>query len=141
MDYIGGIEGMNFNPISNYNKHIQNNNAFDLDSGSDFENVLNQKTADLENLTKIQGGIEVNNSDSSENFMGGISKSISEGLNSVNQKIQESHRAQEAFAMGEDISVHEVMIAAEKSSVSLQLAMQIRNKLASVYTEINNIRI
>lgn len=45
---------------------------------------------------------------------------------------------QEAFARGEDVSVHDMMIASEKATLSLQMAMQIRNKMISAYTDIKN---
>ena len=149
MNYISGIDGMDFNPISDYNSYIQNNKAFDVDINSDFENVLNQKTAEMQNTPKIQGGIEVSNFDiesanaspEAGNFANSFINSVNNGLNSVNDKIHAAEQAQEAFAMGEDVSVHDLMIASEKASLSLQLAMQIRNKLTTAYNEINNVRV
>jgi flagellar hook-basal body complex protein FliE len=75
------------------------------------------------------------------NFMKNFSNSINSGLTSVNNNIEAADKAQESFAMGEDVSVHDVMIASEKAALSLQMAMQIRNKLISAYSEINNIRV
>lgn len=157
MDYIGGLDGMNFTPIINYNKYLQGNKSFDIDSDNmDFENILNQQTAALQDSFKVQGGIEMNKFDdvivqnsiqassdnaSTGNFMKSFSNSISSGLNSVNDSIKAADKAQEAMAMGEDVSVHDVMIAAEKANLSLQMAMQLRNKLMTAYTEINNVRV
>ncbi len=45
------------------------------------------------------------------------------------------------MAMGEDVSVHDVMIASEKASLSMGMALQLRNKILSAYTEINNVRV
>jgi flagellar hook-basal body complex protein FliE len=42
---------------------------------------------------------------------------------------------------GEDISVHEVMIAAEKAKLSLDLAIQVRNKAIEAYQEIMRMQI
>ena len=155
MDYIGGVDGMNFTPITNYNNYIKNNKSFDIDSSTDFENVLNQKTAEMQSNFMIQGGVEKNNFNdimvqasakiSSQgptgDFMNSVSNSINGGLTSVNNTIKAADRAQEALAMGEDISVHDVMIAAEKASLSLQMAMQLRNKLMTAYNEINNVKV
>ena len=52
-----------------------------------------------------------------------------------------SERAEEILATGGDISAHEVMIAAEKSNLSLQMAVQIRNRLINAYTEINTMQV
>lgn len=156
MDYIGGLDGMNFTPITNYNKYLQGNKSFDIDSDNmDFENILNQQTAALQDSFKVQGGIEMNKFDdvivqnsiqasdnaSTGDFIKSFSNSINSGLSSVNDSIKAADKAQEAMAMGEDVSVHDVMIAAEKASLNLQMAMQLRNKLMSAYTEINNVRV
>lgn len=156
MDFLGGIEGMKFSPISNYNSYLKNNTSFDVDTTADFESVLNQKTTEIQNPTQIKGGIELNNfddivaqnsvqttanSESAGNFMQSFSNSLNNGLTSVDGAVKAADRAQEAMAMGEDVSVHDVMIASEKASLSLQMAMQLRNKLMSAYTEINNVRV
>lgn len=156
MDFIGGIAGMNFTPISNYNNYINNNHSFDVNSGMDFENVLNKQTAALQDPMKIQGGVEMNNFDdimaqstvqptenaeSSGSFIKSFSNSLNGGLNSVNNAVKAADRAQEALAMGEDISVHDVMIASEKASLSMQMAMQLRNKVMNAYNEINNVKV
>lgn len=156
MDFIGGIEGMKFTPVTNYNQYLKNNAAFDVDAGSNFENILNQQTQALQNPVKIQGGVEMNNfddvmaqanvqaaptADSAGNFLNSFSKAVGGGLDSVNEKMDAANKAQEAFAMGEDVSVHDVMIASEKATLSFQMAMQLRNKVMSAYTELNSIRV
>ena len=156
MDFTGAIEGMKFNPISNYNSYLKSNTAFDADAGMEFENILNQQKVTLENSTPVQGSIELNNFDdvlvknsiesashsqSAGNFMQSFSGALGGGLNSVNDAVVKSNKAQEAMAMGEDISVHDVMIASEKATLSLSMAMQLRNKLLSAYNEINNVKV
>lgn len=156
MDYIGSIAGMNLTPITNYNNYLKNNKSFDIDSTSmDFENILKQQTTAIQNSMNLQGGVELNNFDdvvaknsiqsldntSTGNFIKSFSDSVNSGLSSVSDSIKAADRAQEALATGEDVSVHDVMIAAEKASLSLQMAMQLRNKLMMAYTEINNIKV
>lgn len=157
MEFLGGVEGMNFSPISNYNGFLKNNVAFDVDSGLDFENILNKQTNMMQNSQAVQGGVDMNmgfddvlakstvqsaeNSSSVGNFAKSIGESIGGGLNAVNNNVVAANKAQEAMAMGEDVSVHDVMIASEKASLSMGMAMQLRNKLISAYTEINNIRV
>lgn len=156
MEFIGGVEGMKFTPISNYNSMLKNNASFDVNSDLSFENILNKQTAALQNSNKIQGGVDMNvnfddimassmnqtaNKDNAGNFIDGFSKSIGSGLNSVNNSLVAADKAQEAMAMGEDVSVHDVMIAAEKAHLSMQMAMQLRNKLISAYSEISNVRV
>jgi flagellar hook-basal body complex protein FliE len=156
MDFIGGIEGMKFTPVSNYNDFLKANTSFDVDSSMDFENVLNKQTAALQNSMQVQGGVEMNNfedimaqtsvqgmegASSTAHFAKSFSNSLNNGLSSVDGAVKASNKAQEAFAAGENISVHDVMIASEKASLSLGLAMQLRNKLLNIYSEINNIKV
>lgn len=157
MNFIGGIEGMNFSPISGYNNYLKNTMAFDVAGGADFENVLSAQTANLQQSPhKLSGGVEVNmnfdnimaqnTSNSEKDYSAGsliksISGAVGGGLDSVNNANIAAERAQEALAMGEDISVHDVMIAAEKSSLGMQMAMQLRNKMMAAYNEINNVRV
>jgi flagellar hook-basal body complex protein FliE len=54
----------------------------------------------------------------------------------VNDKIQESNRKTEAFAVGDRYDLHEIMIASEEAGLSLKLLLQIRNKLIEAYQEI-----
>ena len=156
MDFIGQINGMtNFNPISNYNNYLNKTHALDVDIDSmDFEKVLNQQTSAMQE--PIQGGIQMNKigdvavqhtiqpmseSVSTGDVLGNFSKSINSGLQTVNNNVMAADKAQEAFAAGENVSVHDVMIASEKSALSMQLATQLRNKLMSAYTELNNVRV
>ena len=40
------------------------------------------------------------------------------------------------YVMGEDVELHEVMIAGEKAKTSFQLLMEIRNKTVDMYKEL-----
>ncbi len=78
---------------------------------------------------------------SAGDVLGNFSKAVNGGLSMVNNNVLAADRAQEAFAAGENVSVHDVMIATEKSALSMQLATQLRNKLMSAYTELNQVRV
>lgn len=157
MNFIGGIEGMNFTPISGYNNYLKNNASFEVNSGMDFESVLNSQTKAInENPTQINSGIEMNlnyndlmanssqsssNDENTGSFIKSFGKSLTGGLQSASDSNHSAEKAQEALAMGEDVSVHDVMIAAEKSNLSMQMALQLRNKIMAAYTEINGVRV
>ena len=70
--------------------------------------------------------------------MSQMEASLGGSLNSVNKMKLEADRLQEDLAAGGPTSVHEAMIAAEKADLSLQMAIQIRNRILSAYTEINS---
>ncbi len=140
----------NLNSINNFNE-LFNKNINDIDLNKEdksFDNILTNKTNE-----KLYGGIEndfrnenanVNAKDQTsqvESFLNGVGSSIESSIKSLNETQLEAENAQIAFARGDDISVHEVMIAAEKSSLSMQMAIQLRNKVLNAYNEINQIRV
>jgi flagellar hook-basal body complex protein FliE len=43
------------------------------------------------------------------------------------------------YIMGEDVELHEVMIAGEKAKTAFQLLMEIRNKTVDMYKELTRI--
>jgi flagellar hook-basal body complex protein FliE len=65
-------------------------------------------------------------------------KSSLENLNAVESKAQQDF---ETLASGGDISVHEVMISAQKSNLAMQMAIQLRNQMLNAYNEFKNMSI
>lgn len=157
MEILGKIEGMNFSPISGYNNFLNKSDAFSFDENNDFEKILSmQSDALTQNQPKIHGKIEVNTdfnrffvenapnvaeTEKPGHFLSKVSDAFGGGLESLNGKLLASEHAQEALAAGEDISVHDVMIAAEKASLGMNMAIQLRNKLITAYNEINNVKV
>lgn len=70
-----------------------------------------------------------------------VFKSIGDYLGSVNELAQVSDAKQRDLAMGKDVELHDVMIAAEKASVAVNLTMQIRNKLVESYQEVMRMQV
>lgn len=128
MNYIGGISEF-YNPIQEFNNTLKNDKAFNVPTNTEnsFDNILESKKNPEKNDI--------------DKFMDNVGNAFSEGLNSVNNDALNAERAEEILATGGDISAHEVMIAAEKSTLSLQMAVQIRNRLISAYTELNGMQI
>lgn len=59
-----------------------------------------------------------------------------EALDKVNDKQLTSNAITEDFISGEDVEIHEVMLATEEAKMSLQLAVQIRNKMVEAVKEL-----
>ncbi|MGL4761244.1 MAG: flagellar hook-basal body complex protein FliE [Sarcina sp.] len=70
-----------------------------------------------------------------------FSKTLKEQLDIVNDKQIEADIATQKMIQGEDIAIHEVMLAGEEAKISLQLAVQVRNKLVEAFQEINRTQI
>ena len=158
----------NQNSIANFNKifdqHLKNiDKNFEQVSLQNFDDILHQKNleAQIHLANPIRGGIEINagaanipNLDMSltqdmavqaksdvERALGNLGDGFADGIRGINQKELEAEHAVETLAMGGDISVHEVMIAAEKANLSMQMGLQLRNKILAAYNELYNVRI
>ena len=68
-----------------------------------------------------------------------FSEVLANSVNTVNETMKASGKMAEAFEKGDsNISMAELMITMEKSSVSFQSMLQVRNKLLNAYQEIMN---
>jgi flagellar hook-basal body complex protein FliE len=66
---------------------------------------------------------------------------FNEVLNNTNSLIVESEELTEEVAIGKTDNIHQVLIAAEKADIALQLTLQIRNKVLDAYNEIMRMQI
>ncbi|WP_172371459.1 flagellar hook-basal body complex protein FliE [Sporosarcina jiandibaonis] len=64
-----------------------------------------------------------------------------QSLEKVNAAQQESDLLTDKLVRGEVKDVHEVMIAAQKASLSLQLTLQVRNKVVEAYQEVMRMQV
>ena len=136
MDFSTAIQGFNneFNitAIRDYNKFLQGQASFDIETQTtEFSKALDKATNAIPLKDKKDpAGIG--------NFMDKIGSSLGAGLDSVNRAKLEADRMQEDLAMGGPTSIHDAMIAAEKAQLSMQMAIQVRNRILNAYTEINS---
>jgi len=77
---------------------------------------------------------------SSENTVS-FSTFLNESLEKVNLLEKQSEEYNVKLVTGELDNIHEVMIAAQKADIALQLTMQIRNKVIDAYKEIMRMQI
>ncbi|MFA9558089.1 flagellar hook-basal body complex protein FliE [Evansella sp. AB-rgal1] len=95
----------------------------------------------LQNLHSIMKPI--NTSPSAKPYEGqkAFSAWLNESIKNVNQAQIQSQIATEKFVRGENIQLHDVMITAQKASVSLQTTVEIRNKVIESYQEIMRMQV
>lgn len=63
-------------------------------------------------------------------------------LDQVNGMQQNAQQLGQRFAMGDDnVNLSDVMIAMQKSNISFQATVQVRNKLVSAYQDIMNMQV
>lgn len=91
-----------------------------------------QNTITTPSLNNVEGV----NKPGAENDFSSLLKS---SINKVNDSQMQSNKLAEAFQNGDpNIQVSEVMIAMQKSNVSFQAMLQVRNKIIQAYQEIMN---
>ncbi|MPN11843.1 Flagellar hook-basal body complex protein FliE [bioreactor metagenome] len=86
---------------------------------------------------KIYGGVE-NKSNEKES---GFFSVLKDKLDGINEKQITSENTTSAFISGEEVDVHKVMLDAEEAKLSLELAVQMRNKIVEAYQEINRMQL
>jgi flagellar hook-basal body complex protein FliE len=67
-----------------------------------------------------------------QNFADFLKKSIEE----VNASQKESDMLTEKLVRGENVDLHQIMVASQKASITLQTTMEVRNKVVEAYQEI-----
>lgn len=66
---------------------------------------------------------------------------LSEFLNDVDDMQEQDKATTEAFLRGDITDLHQVTMAAEKARLSLELLLEIRNKLVESYQEIMRMQV
>lgn len=70
-----------------------------------------------------------------------FSEVISNAINNVNEKQINADNNIESLIKGDDITMHEVMLSMQESQLSMQLLIEVRNKIVEAYQEINKIQL
>ncbi|MBE6068719.1 MAG: flagellar hook-basal body complex protein FliE [Clostridium lundense] len=86
---------------------------------------------------KIYGGAENKSNEKETDFL----SVLQDKLDAVNEKQITSENTTSAFISGEEVDVHKVMLDAEEAKLSLELAVQMRNKIVEAYQEINRMQL
>ena len=66
---------------------------------------------------------------------------LRQAISDVNSLQREAGRAVERMTGGEDVDLHDVMIAVEKAKTSFDLLMEIRNKTIDAYRELMRMQV
>ena len=65
-------------------------------------------------------------------------ESVKNALDSVNEAQGKSRKMQEAYERGEEVPLTEVVLSMQKSSLSFEATLQVRNKVLKAYEDILN---
>lgn len=92
--------------------------------------------------TKVFDNIKLSTDDNATDKAGAVTGSsfldvLKSKVDDVNQKQIDSENITEQYIKGADVDVHQVMLSGEEAKMSLELAVQVRNKLIDAYQELN----
>lgn len=92
-------------------------------------------------LSKLGNVNLINENEEKKASDGSFSSILTESLNSVNDKQINADNITESFIKGDETDIHDVMLATEDAKMSMELAIQMRNKIVEAYQELNRIQI
>jgi len=70
-----------------------------------------------------------------------VGKTFEQALQALSQSQNESDALLEKLAAGENVDLHQVMIAAEQTDINFRIAIAIRDRLVEAYREITRMTI
>ena len=71
----------------------------------------------------------------------GFAQMIGNQLGQIDGSIQQADAAARAMAAGNDVPVHDVMIAMEQAHLKLQFAVEVRNRVLDAYQNLTNMQV
>ncbi|MGG7176583.1 flagellar hook-basal body complex protein FliE [Clostridium paraputrificum] len=92
-----------------------------------------------EEIFKI--GLNTEKVRSSSESKGLFAETLKNSLDKINEQQLVAEEKGQAFVRGEDVDISEVMLAGEEAKISLQYAVQVRNKLVEAYQEISRMQL
>lgn len=105
-------------------------------SNVSIDQVLNQMRI-LSQSNIVPGAENVENSSRPD-----FGKLLNDSIDQVNNLQKESSALKVAFETGsQDVDLPEVMVAAQKASISFEAMTEVRNKLLNAYQEVMNMQV
>lgn len=66
---------------------------------------------------------------------------LKQKLDEVNTDQVNADNVTQSFIKGDDVNIDQVMLSSEEAKMSLELAIQVRNKLVDAYQELNRMQL
>ena len=132
------MQPINYSPMGNFNNVF----STQMNQINDETAMLNggiEKTIMPEMIQsdpQLKSDLKILSTEGAGKVANDFKSTLSNSLNELNSTQRNAENAIETFATGGDIDVHSVMIASQKASLSMSMAMQLRNKAIQAYQEI-----
>jgi flagellar hook-basal body complex protein FliE len=100
---------------------------------------INQGMSILPRLDPVKGnsGAESAAKEATQSF----GDTLKTAMGDVNALQQQAGQAVDKMVAGQDVDLHDVMLAVEKAKTSFQLLMEIRNKTIDAYRELMRVQV
>ncbi|MFL0246781.1 flagellar hook-basal body complex protein FliE [Candidatus Clostridium stratigraminis] len=98
---------------------------------------INSFVPDSTIFDKINSDSKVTNNDTSNSFFDMLKSKLDE----VNNQQIDAENTTQAFIEGDNTDIHNVMLSTEEAKMSLELAVQVRNKIVDAYQELNRMQL
>ena len=93
-------------------------------------------------LNQIQNNtIDNTNKNLNESDKVNFTDVLNNAVNKVNDSQVKANNDIEALIKGEDITMHEVMLSTQEAQISMQLMLEMRNKLYDAYKELSSVQL
>ena len=93
-------------------------------------------------LNQIQNNtIDNTNKNLNESDKVNFTDVLSNAVNKVNDSQVKANNDIEALIKGDDITMHEVMLSTQEAQISMQLMLEMRNKLYDAYKELSSVQL
>ena len=99
--------------------------------------IINNFVPKVDVFENMGSNVTKTNNEKGNNF----SEILKESLDSLNEKQVNSDNITNDFIAGKDVEVHEMILATEEAKMSLQLAIQVRNKVVDAIKELNGMQL
>lgn len=78
---------------------------------------------------------------SPQNALSDFGDVLNNAIDTLQQKEDTANQNIASLAAGEDIELHQVMLAMQEADISFQMAIQVRNKLVEAYQEVMRMQV
>ena len=93
-------------------------------------------------LNQIQNNtIDNTNKNLNESDKVNFTDVLNNAVNKVNDSQVKTNNDIEALIKGDDITMHEVMLSTQEAQISMQLMLEMRNKLYDAYKELSSVQL
>lgn len=83
----------------------------------------------------------INNNENNKTSSSSFQNVLKDSLDKLNEKQVQADEVTNDFVAGNDVDVHEMLLDMEEAKISMQLAIQIRNKVVEAVQELTRMQL